>query len=84
MQDGSGKVKLRRHDGSVCSGNAASAVQGDKAMINASSDIRCPDGTSFGRPSLECPEGKTSGKGCVLRYSSSDPGVPVGAMKPAP
>lgn len=84
MQDGSGKVKLRRSDGSVCSGGAASAVQGGQAVINATSDIRCPDGSNFGRPSLECPPGQTSGKGCVVRYSPSDPGVPVGDMKPAP
>jgi hypothetical protein len=84
MTDGRGKVKLRRHDGSVCTGDAGSAIRGGKAIINATSNIRCPDGTNFGRPSLECPPGSQGSKGCVLRYSPSGPGVPVGAMKPAP
>jgi hypothetical protein len=87
IKDGNGKVKLRRHDGSVCTGDAGSAVQGGKAIISATSNIRCPDGTNFGRPTLECPPGSQrsqGGKGCVLRYSPSGPGVSVGAMKPAP
>jgi hypothetical protein len=84
MNNGAGKVKLKRHDGSVCSGDAQTAVQGGKAVINTTSNIRCRDGTNFGRPTLECPPGTRDGKGCVVRYSSSGTGIPVGAMKADP
>ena len=81
MQGGSGKVNFKRHDGSVCSGDAQTSMQGGKLVYNTTSNIRCADGTNFGQPKLECPAGSTDGKGCVMRYPGSTRGIPVGSMK---
>ena len=82
MQGGKGKVRLKRHDGSVCSGDAVTSMQNGKLVYNTTSNIRCADGTNFGRPRVECPAGSRGGKGCVMRSPGSKRGIPVGSMKP--
>ncbi len=67
-QEGQGQLRLKRHDGSICQSGAAASVQGERLVIDSSGDIRCADGTNFGRPSVECAPGKDGKPDCVGRY----------------
>ncbi|EGV19053.1 SrfA family protein [Thiocapsa marina] len=67
-QNGQGQLRLKRHDGSVCQSGAAASVKGERLVIDSSGDIRCADGTNFGRPSVECAPDKDGKPDCVGRY----------------
>jgi hypothetical protein len=67
-QEGQGQLRLKRHDGSICQSGAAASVKGERLVIDSSGDIRCADGTNFGRPSVECTPGKDGKPDCVGRY----------------
>ncbi|RKT46438.1 SrfA family protein [Thiocapsa rosea] len=67
-QEGQGQLRLKRHDGSVCQSGAEASVKGERLVIDSSGDIRCVDGTNFGRPSVECAPGKDGKPDCVGRY----------------
>ncbi|HSO81301.1 SrfA family protein [Thiocapsa sp.] len=67
-QEGQGQLRLKRHDGSICQSGAAASVKGERLVIDSSGDIRCADGTNFGRPSVECAPGKDGKPDCVGRY----------------
>jgi hypothetical protein len=67
-QGGQGQLRLKRHDGSICQSGAAASVKGERLVIDSSGDIRCADGTNFGRPSVECAPGKDGKPNCVGRY----------------
>lgn len=66
-QDGAGQLRLKRHDGSICQSSAAASVEEDRLVIDSSGDIRCADGTNFGRPRVECTPGKDGKPSCVGR-----------------
>lgn len=66
-QDGAGQLRLKRHDGSICQTSAAASVEEDRLVIDSSGDIRCADGTNFGRPRVECTPGKDGKPSCVGR-----------------
>jgi hypothetical protein len=67
-QEGQGQLRLKRHDGSICRSGASASVKGERLVIDSSGDIRCADGTNFGRPSVECAPGKDGKPECVGRY----------------
>jgi hypothetical protein len=67
-REGQGQLRLKRHDGSICQSGAAASVKGERLVIDSSGDIRCADGTNFGRPSVECTPGKDGKSDCVGRY----------------
>ena len=67
-QDGKGQLRLKRSDGSVCETDAGGEVQGGKLVIDSSGDIRCADGTNFGRPRVECEAGRDGKPRCQGRY----------------
>ena len=67
-QEGQGQLRLKRHDGSICRSDASASVKGERLVIDSSGDIRCADGTNFGRPSVECAPGKDGKPECVGRY----------------
>jgi outer membrane biosynthesis protein TonB len=72
LKDGAGRVELKRADGSVCGGDVKAAVQGGSLMIDSTGNIVCPDGTNFGRPTLECQPGKDGRADCRGRYPSGE------------
>ncbi|MFB1489657.1 MULTISPECIES: SrfA family protein [unclassified Thiocapsa] len=67
-KEGQGQLRLKRHDGSICQSGASASVKGERLVIDSSGDIRCADGTNFGRPSVECASGKDGKPECVGRY----------------
>jgi hypothetical protein len=72
LEDGSGRLDLRRSDGSVCSGQVQAVLQDGKLVIQNARDIVCPDGTNFGRPRLECVPGKDGRADCSGRYETGE------------
>jgi hypothetical protein len=67
-QDGAGQLRLKRHDGSVCQTGAGARMEGGRLVIDSSGDIRCADGTNFGRPRVECETGKDGKPSCAGSY----------------
>jgi hypothetical protein len=67
-QDGVGQLRLKRHDGSVCQTGAGARMEGGRLVIDSSGDIRCADGTNFGRPRVECETGKDGKPSCAGSY----------------
>jgi hypothetical protein len=72
LEDGMGSLRLRRSDGSVCSGQVKAVIEGGKLVIQNARDIRCPDGTNFGRPRLECTPGDDGRADCSGRYETGE------------
>jgi hypothetical protein len=72
LEDGAGRLDLRRSDGSVCSGEVKAALEDGRLVIRNSRDIVCPDGTNFGRPRLECVPGKDGRADCSGRYETGE------------
>lgn len=72
LQNGSGSLRLRRSDGSVCSGQVKAIIEDGKLVVRNVRDIRCPDGTNFGRPRLECIPGKDGRADCSGRYQTGE------------
>ncbi len=68
LKDGAGRVRLKRHDGSVCESGAAALLQDGKLVIDISGNIVCADGTNFGRPRIECQPGADGKPRCQGRY----------------
>lgn len=68
LKDGAGKIRVKRHDGSVCENGAAALVRDGKLVIDSEGDIVCGDGTSFGDPTIECAPDKKGQVGCEGRY----------------
>jgi hypothetical protein len=67
-QGDSGQLRLKRHDGSVCSGVASAKSDGGRLSIESGGELRCADGTNFGRPRVECELGKDGQPRCLGRY----------------
>ncbi len=72
LKDGAGKVRLKRHDGSVCEGGASALVRDGKLVIDSSGNIVCADGTNFGRPKVECEPGKDGKASCRGSYPGGE------------
>ena len=72
LKDGAGKVELERHDGTVCAADVKAVMRDGKLVIDSAAEIRCPDGTNFGRPSMECKSGRDGQADCVGRYSTGE------------
>jgi len=72
LKDGAGSLSLRRSDGSVCKGQVRAVIENGKLVVRNARDIRCPDGTNFGRPRLECVPGKDSRAECSGRYETGE------------
>ncbi len=72
LQDGTGELKLRRSDGSICSGEVKAVIEDGKLVVHNARDIKCPDGTNFGRPRLECIPGKDGRADCSGRYETGE------------
>jgi hypothetical protein len=72
LRDGAGRVELKRADGSVCGGDVQAAVVGGNLVIDSLGNIVCPDGTNFGRPTLECKPGADGRADCRGRYPSGE------------
>jgi hypothetical protein len=66
-QDGAGQLRLRKHDGSICQAGATVSRQDGRLVTQSNEDIRCPDGTNFGRPRVECQTGADGLARCVGR-----------------
>jgi hypothetical protein len=66
-RDGAGRLRLRRHDGSICEAGARLSREGGRLVTQTEEDIRCPDGTSFGRPRVECEPAVGGTARCVGR-----------------
>jgi hypothetical protein len=66
-RDGAGRLRLRRHDGSICEAGAKLSREGGRLVTQTEEEIRCPDGTSFGRPRVECEPGAGGTARCLGR-----------------
>jgi hypothetical protein len=69
LQDGAGKLRLTRKDGSVCESGASARVQDDRLLVDSATEILCADGTSFGRPQIDCTPLADGKARCVGRYA---------------
>jgi len=76
LQDGSGKVRLIRKDGSLCQSDAAATVRDGRLVVDSQQDIVCADGTNFGRPQLDCTPEAGGEARCVGRYADGS-SVPI-------
>lgn len=72
LEDGAGRLTLKRSDGSVCSGQVKAVVEDGRLVVQNARDIRCPDGTNFGRPRLECVPGADGRADCSGRYETGE------------
>jgi hypothetical protein len=72
LRDGAGRLSLKRSDGSVCSGQVKAGIEDGRLVVRNTQDIRCPDGTNFGRPRLECVPGKDGRADCSGRYETGE------------
>ena len=72
LDDGRGRVELQRYDGSVCAADVQAVMRGGKLVIDSSSEIKCPDGTNFGRPSMECTPGQDGRADCAGHYPTGE------------
>jgi hypothetical protein len=72
LQDGTGQLSLKRSDGSTCSGRVKAVIEDGKLVVQNARDIRCPDGTNFGRPRLECVPGADGRADCSGRYETGE------------
>lgn len=68
LRDGSGQVRLTRHDDSRCEGAASARIADDRLLIDSTTAIDCADGTSFGRPQVVCEPGPDGRARCRGRY----------------
>jgi len=69
LKDGAGKLRLTRKDGSVCESGASARVQDDRLLVDSATEILCADGTSFGRPRIDCTPQADGRARCVGRYA---------------
>ena len=69
LKDGAGKIRLQRRDGSVCESGAAAKVQDGRLVVDSAGEIVCADGTSFGRPQIDCTPQAGGKARCVGRYA---------------
>ncbi|WP_462320677.1 SrfA family protein [Halochromatium sp.] len=76
LQDGSGKVRLTRQDGSLCQSDAQATVRDGRLVVDSQQDIVCADGTNFGRPQLDCTPQVGGRARCVGRYADGS-SVPI-------
>ncbi len=76
LQDGSGKVRLTRQDGSLCQSDAQATVRDGRLVVDSQQDIVCADGTNFGRPQLDCTPQAGGRARCVGRYADGS-SVPI-------
>jgi hypothetical protein len=72
IDDGSGEIELRRHDGTLCAADVRVVMRDGRLVIDSQSDIVCPDGTNFGRPTLECRPGRDGRADCLGRYGTGE------------
>ena len=73
LKDGAGRVRLKRHDGSICENGASAVLEGGKLVIDSSGNIVCADGTNFGKPRVECQPGPDGKPNCTGRYADDKP-----------
>jgi hypothetical protein len=72
LENGTGQVQLKRYDGSLCTAGAHAAMRNDKLVIDSAEDIRCADGSNFGRPRMECVPGKDGKADCAGHYATGE------------
>lgn len=68
LKDGAGKLRLTRKDGSTCESGADAKVQDGRLLVDSAAEIVCADGTSFGRPRIDCTPRADGKARCVGRY----------------
>ena len=64
LDNGKGKVKIRRGDGTVCTGDATASTANGGVSISGGS-ARCPDGTVFRAPAVQCQTGSDGNADCT-------------------
>ena len=69
LRDGAGKVRLTRKDGSICETDAQGAVRDGRLVVDSRKAIICADGTSFGKPQIDCSPQQGGKARCVGRYA---------------
>jgi hypothetical protein len=69
LQDGAGKIRLARKDGSVCESDIKGDVRNGRLVIDTQRAIVCDDNTSFGRPQIDCTPQAGGKARCVGRYA---------------
>ena len=63
FRNGKGQARIRRSDGTVCTGDVSATLR-DKRLVLNNSIVRCPDGAGFNPVKVECGIGKTSSSDC--------------------
>jgi hypothetical protein len=72
LENGAGQVQLKRYDGSLCTAGTQAAMRSGKLVIDSAEDIRCADGSNFGRPRMECVPGKDGKADCAGHYATGE------------
>ena len=65
IEDGAGQARIKRPDGSVCSGNVGTSIENGQLVINGQDSIRCPDGVTYDTSKVVCSNNENgSGTDC--------------------
>jgi hypothetical protein len=70
FENGQGEVTLRRSDGTICRGQSRASIAEQRLVIADQGRIRCPDGQSFERSTVDCTVGAGGNAECNGRYES--------------
>ena len=64
IKDGEGQARIKRPDGSVCSGNVGTKMEGGQLVIAGENSIRCPDGVTYDTSKVVCTNDDNGGTSC--------------------
>lgn len=68
---GQGQVTVQSADGMRCTGDVDAQMAGGRMRINSLGPARCPDGSSFDMPEINCAPGAKSAADCIGNYADA-------------
>ena len=71
FNQGQGQVTVQSADGMRCSGDVNAQMSGGQMRINSLGPARCPDGSSFDMPEINCAAGAKSAADCIGNYADA-------------
>ncbi len=57
INEGAGKARIKRPDGSICNGDVSTSIENGQLVIAGQNSIRCPDGVTYDTSDVVCTNG---------------------------
>lgn len=80
FKDGKGNVKIKRHDGTVCSGTVEASMKNSELSFSDNDVIKCPSGQSYKPAKVKCKVDTNNKTVCEGSYSGGE-GFKMGINK---